>query len=470
MKSLFRKHYIIISAISFLILFIVLLGFYPGLVSYDGNNQWQQVQSGIITNAHPFFSTYFMFILSKIWNNITIVVIYQIILMSISWGYLCKSLGKVNKKQIIFMYIFSIITMLTPLICIYSITVWKDTIYTLYLFLCSIMLFDWGNNEYSFTIPKYCLLGFMIAMVFSYRHNGIIVAILLLLIVYVLCIRKLRKKIISKDNFKKSFCILCTFIVIIFIISIPKKIVLDASNKKINSQINDDVSYSTLDSYMLWMMGAHLKENNIKNISDKEFLNKIIPIKTWKKVYNPHLINDTGLASDFDKKYLVKNSSKFENIFIKYSVKYPLTIFNHYLKADALLIDPLASFHGYVYIYCFSGLSYLPDYTNIRPKISVVNNVYNKLIGYSLKKPFIMFYQPAFILYLSLFITFILAKRVYGKRIWLFSLPMILNIVSLLPINLAQDLRYVYINYLTFFGLLLMLIINCKKVFRRNKT
>ena len=79
-----------------------------------------------------------------------------------------------------------------------------------------------------------------------------------------------------------------------------------------------------------------------------------------------------------------------------------------------------------------------------------------------------MFYQPAFILYISLLITLVLSRKICGKKIWLFSLPMILNTISLLPINLAQDLRYVYINYWTFYGLVLIFILNFKKVFRKK--
>lgn len=466
MKILCKKNYVFLSIISFLLLFIILLGFYPGLVSYDGNTQWQQVQNGIINNAHPFFSTFFMLILSKIWNNITIVVIYQIILMSIAWGYLCKTIKSESKKQVIIMYIFTIIVMICPLISIYSITVWKDTLYTLYLFLCSIILFDWAKKNYVFSIPKYCLLGSMFSLVYSYRHNGIIVAIMMLIIFYIISVVKFVKKQIGKNNARKCVCVLLTFITILSLISIPKKIILDSSRKRMTNE--SEVTYSTIDGYMLWMMGAHIKDGNVKDSDDKIFLNKIIPLSEWKKSYNPYLINDTGLAENFNKNYLVKNNTKFRKVFVKYSTKYPLTIFRHYLKSDALLIDPLASFHGYVYIYCFSGLWSLPDYTKINPKITIINSGYSKIINFSLKKPFIMFYQPAFILYLSLILTIVLAIKVYGKKIWLFSLPMILNIVSLLPINLAQDLRYVYINYLTFFGLILIVIVNYKKVFQRR--
>ena len=469
MKNIFSKHYIFISIICFCILVIVLLGFYPGLVSYDGNNQWQQVQSGIITNGHPFFSTFFMLLLSKIWNNITIVVIYQIILISITWGYFCKLIKTDNKRQIFIMYIFTIFIMCLPLTSLFSITVWKDIIYTSYLFLCAILLYEWFENNYSFTIKKYCLLGIIMAMVFSYRHNGMIVITLLILIFYLISIIKYKKKVINKSILKKSGFVFISFLVVIFTISIPKKIILEDSSKKLQKENKNEIAYSTIDSYMLWMMGAHIKDENITNKSDKEFLNNIIPLNDWKKVYNPYLINTTGLAPNLDKKYLVENNSKFEKMFIDYSFRYPFTIVKHYIKADSLLIDPISSFHGYVYTYCFPEMWSLPKYTIIKPKISIVNKVIGKLNGFSQKKPFIMFYQPAFILYLSLILTFILSKKVYGKKIWLFSLPMILNIVSLLPINLAQDLRYVYINYWTFYGLVLLLSINYKKIFSKSK-
>ena len=125
-----------------------------------------------------------MLLLSKIWNSITVVVVYQILLVSITWAYLCKIIKLENKKQTILMYIFTIIVMLLPLTCLFSITVWKDIIYTSYLFLCAILLFEWSENKYAFSSKKYCLLGLMIAMVFSYRHNGIIVSLLLLVIIY----------------------------------------------------------------------------------------------------------------------------------------------------------------------------------------------------------------------------------------------------------------------------------------------
>ena len=458
---------IIIFIICFSILLSVLLGFYPGIVSYDGNNQWLQVQNGIITNAHPFFSTFFMLLLSKIWNSVTIVIIYQIILVSLSWTYLCKVIDIHNKNQIKLVYIYTFFVIANPLVAIYSITLWKDIIYTSYLFLVAVMLYDWTITDYKFSKIKYCLLGILLSMVYSYRHNGVIVAILSLIIFYVISFKKYRKDIIDKINFKKCFIVLCSFLIMVIIIGIPKKFFLDKSSKEaINTEVNE-YNFSTLDSYMLWMMGSHVKDENI-NDEDRDFLNYIIPLDEWKKSYNPYLINDTTLSVGLDRKYLIENESKFKNLFLKYTFHHPITIIGHYLKADALLLNPISQIEGYVYVYCFPEMSYLPEYTKIKPIIPGVKWFYIKISNFTSHAPFKYLYQPALFLYISILISFILSKKAYGKKIWLFSLPMILNTVSLLPINLAQDLRYVYINYLTFYGLLLMLLLNWKKCFKKN--
>lgn len=460
-KNILKKYYVFSFIIAFLILIVILLGFYPGLVSYDSINQWNQVQSGIITDAHPFFSTFFMLILSKIWNSYTIVIIYQILLIALSWGYFCKVLEVNSKKKIRIIYLYTIFVFLNPLIALFSITLWKDIVYTSYLLLCAIILFDWSNKKFELSKKMYCLLGLIMSMAYNYRHNGKIVVILLLLIIYIIIVKKYIKKEINLKNFKKTIYILISFIAMLLITYIPKIQYLK-SNEKIDNESNE-VSISTIDGYMMWMMGAHLNENNIDNDEEKNFLNKIFPLEEWKNAYNPYLINNSTSSESIDKGFLANNEKKFQDIFIKYSLKHPLTIVTHYLKADSLLINPIATFQGYVYVYCYPNSGVSSEYS-LKPIIPLVEKFYNKILNISFKKPFVLFYEPAIFLYLSIIVTILLAKKVYGKKIWLFSLPMLLNTISLVPINLAQDLRYVYINYLTFFCLLLILFINIEKL------
>lgn len=440
----------LIYVVPLIILLFILLIFWPGIYTSDGNGQWHQAITGNISNAHPFFSTYFLLFLSKIWDNRTIQLIFQIIMFSIIWGTICKEFineGK-NKKITI---IYTILLCLFPIISLYAITLWKDVLYSYYLLAISYLLYVGSKKNFEYNKLQYVVLGILLFLVFSYRHNGIIVSALLIMLLGFISVK-------NKNNIKKSLIIVLTFGIIFGVFSIPKNYYLNE-----NTSEKQEVTASSLDCYMGWMMGAHLNKGYVSE-EDLEFLNKYIELDEWKEAYNPFLINNTNLASTRDVEYLIENKQKFRKIFIKYSLKHPLTIIEHYLKADALLWSPFPI--GYVYQYDFKywGLNYSFEVseTSFFPSL---NNIYEKFVSLTMKRPIrVILYQPATIMYISIILIFILSKTLKNKKLWIVLVPMLFNIGSLLPINLAQDLRYVYINYLTLAFVGLLFTLNYKEV------
>ena len=59
-----NKVNIILFTIMTTISLIIFYFYYPGIITYDGNIQWNEVITGKLSNSHPFFSTYFMYLLS----------------------------------------------------------------------------------------------------------------------------------------------------------------------------------------------------------------------------------------------------------------------------------------------------------------------------------------------------------------------------------------------------------------------
>ena len=220
---------------------------------------------------------------------------------------------------------------------------------------------------------------------------------------------------------------------------------------------------------MLWQTGAYIKNNSIKSDDDLKFLNNIIPIKTWKKIYDPYIINGTSNCKEFDKKFLSKNIEKFRKIYFKNIKENPLILMEHYVKSDSMLLSPVMLKKGYLYIFDFSEWSPCGFDSKTNSKLPFVKKIYNYSLNISIRKPLDVLYRPAIWLYLGIIITFILSKKVYGKKIWMFIMPMLCNTLSLLPINLAQDLRYVYINFLVTFALLMILIINYDKIKKKGR-
>ncbi|MEG0408393.1 MAG: hypothetical protein RR623_05915, partial [Bacilli bacterium] len=152
---------IIIFLIPFIIFLIVLLAFYPGILSFDSINQWNQVQSGIINDAHPFLTTYIMFLLSKIWNSTAMICIFQIVVFSFVWSYFCNYIRKISKYSFNKQIIFTVVMCLFPIMFLYSITLWKDILYSYYLMFLSILLLIGVKKKFQYSITEILLVGFL---------------------------------------------------------------------------------------------------------------------------------------------------------------------------------------------------------------------------------------------------------------------------------------------------------------------
>jgi len=156
-------------------------------------------------------------------------------------------------------------------------------------------------------------------------------------------------------------------------------------------------------------------------------------------------------------------------------LKNPGTIIKHYLKADSLLWSPIPLRNEYVYSFDYTdwwpkyefnnGEFY--GYDGINLKFPTIKKIVEKTTSYTLYFPFKLFYQPANALYVSVLIIYLLIKQNKDKKYWLLLMPSVLNLIPLIPTNLAQDLRYVYINYLTL--LVIILIFICEYDFSKIK-
>lgn len=426
-----------------LIIFILmLLAFYPGIMSYDSYVQWEQVQSGIINNAHPFLTTYIMFLLSKIWNNSVIVLIFQILVFSLIWYTIVKYVKQEYKKSII----YTILICLLPIIYLYSITLWKDIIYSYILLLLSFYLFKGAKEHFKFKNFELVLMGFLIALATLYRHNAIIVTLLLTMIMTIIFIKK-------KINYKKIFLFILTILISYNVLNLPKRLFYKPEIE------NNGENLKIVDSYSLFILSTYYNNNVKFDKDDLELLHSIASKETWVSTYDPYLINTLIQSGKVDIEFVNENRDDIRNILIKYSIKNPHKLFLHYLKADSMLYNPLP--FGSLYVFEFGEWN--PKYgfySNTNSKLPWLRDIMTTEVRITYGYPYILrvlMYRPAYPLYLSMILMFVLIKKkLLNKECYVVLLPMLLNTFSLLPINLAQDLRYVYINFLTcaFVGLI----------------
>lgn len=436
------KENIIIFTIMVLLLTVSLLALYPGIITIDGNNQWKQVESSNIQTNHPFFSTFFWWSLTKLWDSPTVLVVFQIILLSTIWTFICNQLnskGTIKRK-----IIYTIIMCFVPIIFAYAVSTWKDVIYSYMLLLLALMFYIGVKKDFKYTYRDIFIICISIVWIMCYRYNGIIAGVLSILTFFIIFLRK-------KVGWKKigiSFIILIT---ILGVCKLPEKIMYKPDE-------SENTGTGTVNDIILFTLASLVKEGKIDDPNDLAVIDSIYPIEKMKEEYDPYVANPTSFSEYYNREAYAPKTKEVTKILIKYAFKHPMTIIRHYLKVDNLLIGPTLK-DGYVYIYEFSywETKYSGNFDEIvNPIWQTGYKIYLALINFSTTTAVSeYFHMPANMMYLSIILMIIYCKKFKDKRYFLVLLPMLYNTISLLPINVAQDLRYVYINYLT----LLLLVI-----------
>lgn len=420
--------------IPFIIFILMLLAFYPGIMSYDSFVQWEQVQSGVINNAHPFLTTYIMFLLSKIWNNSVVVLIFQILVFALIWYTVVNYLKQDYKKNII----YTVIICLLPIIYLYSITLWKDIIYSYILLLLSFYLFKGARENFNYKKLELVIIGFLIALATLYRHNAIVVTVLLTIIITTIFIKK-------KINYKKILLFLLVILVSYSTLNLPKKLLYTPEAESENETLK------IVDSYTLFILNTYYNNNVKFEEKDLKVLHSIASKETWVSTYDPYLINTFIQSGGVDISFVNNNITTIRKILIKYSIRNPHKFLLHYLKVTSMLYNPLP--FGSLYVFEFGEWN--PNYgfySNTNSKIPWLRDIMTSEVRITYGFPYILrvlMYRPAYPFYLSIILMVILVKKkLLEKECYVVLLPMLLNTLSLIPFALAQDLRYVYINFL----------------------
>ncbi len=175
-KKISKKEIIFYAIIILAVLVIGIIGYYPGIMSSDCVEQWQQIHNNIYSNWHPLIHTLFLFKLpTLIYDGVISSCILQVIIIWLILLYFTISLRKniLNFKQTLFVLLLII---LNPLFIKYSVNLWKDTLYSWFVFLGTIMLINITikPDEYLGKLKNKILLIISGLGILLFRHNGLV--------------------------------------------------------------------------------------------------------------------------------------------------------------------------------------------------------------------------------------------------------------------------------------------------------
>lgn len=446
----------------FLIIFIIfgfaLLSFYPGIITPDGVDQINQAQTNNYSTGHPIIDSFLVGNLTKIAGNIWLPALCQIIIFAFIWTYSCKLLRKYNntRRNKTWQVFITLIISILPLNYMYSITIWKDIIYSYMFFLLIIMIYMGIKEKFNYSAFQIILISLSSVCIMKFRYNGAPIGAIMLLIVVIL-------NFIYNKKFKDTIKFAVSFVLIMIIMCIPQWTV----------NIMPTQSGGTiLNTTKVYCIGALLKYDNIDQEltnDEREFLDTILDVEKWKEIYDPYFgtyifynegYNNSALLS-------VEANQKMDEIFKKYASQHKKTIIKHFLTTNSIWWQ--INENSKTFMNCVvENNDYILGISDGKYKTTPISKIGNNILSKWYRKTithrslYYLIYRPATALYISiiLLIAIIIKNKRNGNKnsvqYLLLILPMILNIGTYILLITSQDQRYFYPNFMTEYSLILI--------------
>ena len=168
---------------------LYLCAFWPGAMSNDSLNQWQQAETMDLDDWHPAFHTLTIKAITTVWHSPAAVALVQILLMSAlgAWGYGLLLRAGVPRYAVILAWLTTLLSLRNGMM---AIVLWKDVFYSIALFALALLLASrllGSRRETGATASAawaktswWIALGATLGVIPLYRHNGLIVLVGLL--------------------------------------------------------------------------------------------------------------------------------------------------------------------------------------------------------------------------------------------------------------------------------------------------
>lgn len=457
----FNPRDLLIFLIPFIIFLVYLYTYNPSILTYDSYNQLHQIATGQFDNWHPFFHTFIEMICIKIYASPITIGILQIITFSSIWTIICKynrNNEEENNRLFILQSIITLIISLIPINAIYSITLWKDVLFSyLLLFLCfliQVLVDKKGQIDYKFVV----LISVVMAFVSQIRPNGIVVIIPLLIILAIYFFRK---------NKSKKFYIAIPALTIILILLISSlSVIYDVEDTQ-----KDAIFSKTIHLLADYDLNLDLSQQ------DRDKIHQIISEEDIKSNYNIYFtdpIRDHSNQSVYD-----NNKGTYLGMAIFYSIKNPIHFMGYMFESSPMVwkIVREDSWTGKSYYIYEDGthMDYAKDnfykshhtspvggYDNVTSvnegtgEFNFINSI--AFISKENKALDTFFNSPALYMYLAFLAMAGIYLLTKSKDIIFVFLPNLLSILSIFLSVTTQDTRFLYCNLLAFYLLLIIFV------------
>lgn len=422
--------------VNFIVLFLWLLAFWPGVMTHDSLQSWSQALTGEYTNWHPYLYSMYVKFLTLFYRSPASVAIFQMLSLSALSAYVFGRLyALAQNKKLIFISFLLLLTSIP--VGLLTITLWKDVIYSQLVLLWGIVIFFLIKDNRIISSKRLVIaLGLLLFFTSVMRHNGVV---LLLIVPAFFYFNKLLNK--------KNLSIFCGVAIGSYILSQTLLPLVLNVNMNDNNLLKESVKIQIISG----ILGSNYYEPISQSL---EPIYALLPQEEMKKNYDCRTINSILFNKNLkpelldDKKY----KSSFNSIFYQLAIhNIPIVMADRTCVVTSLFIG---SVHGSEYYNVLDHIGPYPDFPdnlglkqNI--KLPKLNSFLRELIESSSKFPHnLVFYSlPISLSGFVIGLFYFLKKDRAITNYALFLLSQLPIIFVVLP---GPDFRYLYFLYLGF--------------------
>ena len=421
--------YMLIIMLAWLPYFI---GFFPGIMSSDSVDQWRQaIGMSTLNNHHPVTHTMIIRFSTLISGDKSpwAYSLIQYLIMSASMAFACVWLRLKGLKKY-FVWLVLAFFALHPINALYSITMWKDVLFSVSVMLFTIAITESVlTNGKSIAKPSYFWL-FLISgiCVANLRNNGTLVAILAVALVCIFITGNRRRMAIIVGAVLASALIKS---LLITSFNIPESSIVESF------------------AIPIQQVSRVVVEDGEISSKDMALIEKVASASDIKANYAENTVDPVKFSPKFNTKQLNDHKGEYFSLWLRLLINNPRTYVRAYLEETRGYWDPLT--YNWAIFYDIDknnvGLSQNTQMSVPRHYLALFTEGTHVLL------PLKFFWSGAVYNYVMLLMLAIMVFVRKNKQ-WLYLLataPFMLNWLTLMVATpTANNTRYIYCSFLVF--------------------
>lgn len=413
---------------------VFLILYYPGIINYDNANQIKEmmgmhtryldainpISDSTLTNFNPIIHTFLLgglfkvgYIIGNVNFGMFIYTLVQMIIVIAIYSYAISYSIK-KKANPIYSFITLLILGIIPIFGYYSITAVKDTLYTAFLVLFTIRLYDFVKKD-SLKLSDYVILFLTSTLVWLFRNNGF--HILLVTLPFLL--------------YKKSKLGVISVYLLVIVSYVSFNNILLPSLGISGTSVRETLSIPFQQTARL----VKLYGDEISS-KDRTIIDKILDYENLAKDYNEDLADP--VKNKYNKDAKTEDLVEYFGVWFKGLVKYPIVYVDATINNITSYFYPFESswkvYHKLNHKLPQAGFDY--HYNNLDIGRKLMHD-YEVFIEYS---PVGLILNIGVITWFSILIFIMLCK----DRNYIFLIPNIISILFCILSPANTYYRYIY--------------------------